>query len=185
MQEATLVLRIVLGALFLTSGVAKLSTPLVLEQAIQQYGLGFVGSKTARIGARLLPSLELLLGLMIVTGIWLTIAALAVTGLLLAFTVSMAINLARGNQFSCNCFGATSSNIGIGSLSRNLFLLSAGILLSAVSLWFSPGIALLRADVQALSSMNAIPIFTAGVSLYVILLLVGEIDILFRKAKAK
>jgi uncharacterized membrane protein YphA (DoxX/SURF4 family) len=185
MQEVTLVLRVVLGVLFLTSGAAKLRTPLTLTQAIQQYGMGLVGSKPARIVARLLPLSELILGLMIFTGIWLTIAALAATGLLLAFTVPMAINLARGNQFSCHCFGATSSDIGIGSLSRNVILIFASILLSAVSPWSAPGIALLHADVQALSNMDTVALFAAGVGLYVILLLVGEVDILFRSTKAK
>lgn len=185
MQEITPVLQIALGILFLISGVAKMKTPHALAQAIQQYGLGLVGPELARLLAWLLPPFELILGIMIVTGIWLKITALAIVGLLLAFTVSMAINFARGNQFSCNCFGATSSNIGIGSLSRNVILIFASILLSVLSPWSVPGSTLLHADVQVLSSTNTIALFAAGVSLYMLLLLVSEIDILLRSSKAK
>ncbi len=185
MQEVTLVLRIALGVLFLTSGVTKMRTFSALAQAVQQYGLGLVGPKLARIVARLLPSFELILGLMIITGIWLKIIALTTGGLLLVFTVSMAINFVRGNQFSCNCFGATSSDIGIGSLSRNVILIFASILLSVLAPWYIPGITLLRTDVQIVSSTDAVALFAVGVGLYALLFLVSEIDILLRSSKSK
>ncbi len=185
MQEVALVARIVLGTLLLLSAVAKMRAFPALVKSIQQYGMELIGSELARIVARLLPPFEFILSLLLVTGIWLKAAAITATGLLLTFTVLMAANLTLGRRFPCNCFGARSADIGVGSLSRNTVLIAAGILLTAVSPWSTFSAGLLQINIQLLSGLDVIALLTAGVSMCAILLVVGEVDVLFHNPKAK
>jgi uncharacterized membrane protein YphA (DoxX/SURF4 family) len=185
MQEVALVARIVLGTVFLTSAMAKMRLSPAFVQAIWQYGLGLIGPRLARIAARLLPPFEFILGLLLLTGLWLKVTALALVGLLLIFTLSMMVNLSRGHRFRCNCFGAASSDIGVGSLSRNAVLMVAGILLAVVSRWSPSGVGSLRADGQLLATPATIALLMAGISVYTMLLAIGEIDSLFYPSGAR
>lgn len=180
MPDLVVVARIALGLVFLTSAGAKFRSPSTLVQAIQQYGGGHIGPTLARLLARLLPPFELLLGLLFLIGLWLTLATCAALGAFVIFTLAMAMNLAQGRRFRCHCFGSASSEIGIGSLSRNVILMSASLLLMLFSPWTLSATASLRAGIQLLSDPTTIALILAGCGLYVTLLAVGEIDSLLR-----
>jgi len=54
----------------------------------------------------------------------LPIAASLIALLLLIFTMAIAINLARGRRFACNCFGDSKMAIGPAVLLRNLIVVA-------------------------------------------------------------
>ena len=84
--------------------------------------------------ALVLPWLELVLGLMLVVGIWLPGAVLLSTLLLLAFSGTLIFNMTRGLNISCGCFSTEPSTDPITwwTVLRDAFILApAGYLLFA------------------------------------------------------
>ncbi len=185
MQDLAVVLRIVLIAVFFTSAIAKIKPSTGFEGAIQQFSQGLVGPQLSRIFARALPVFEFVLALLLASGWWLKAVAVVASVTLLLFTAAMAVSLAQGNRVRCNCFGAASSAIGIGSLSRNIILIAASLTLLTISSWTASAIEPLHADLQTLSNPNAVALFMAGFGVYAMVLVVSEIDSLFHSTTAR
>lgn len=97
--------RIVLAVVLIAAALPKLWDPPAFAQAIHAYHLAPRGLVAPL--ALALPWLELLLALALLVGPFRRIAALWVLGLMLAFTLGLSINLARGNPVDCGCFGAS------------------------------------------------------------------------------
>ncbi|GIW07108.1 MAG: hypothetical protein KatS3mg060_1913 [Dehalococcoidia bacterium] len=98
------VCRLVVGAIFLLAGLAKLAEPGSFSAAIVAYGVLPVG--LVYWVSLLFPWLELFLGLMLITGMFTRAAAWAAIGLLLLFCVLIAQALIRGLSLEdCGCFG--------------------------------------------------------------------------------
>lgn len=183
MESSVLVARMVLGALFLLASITKLGSPATLSQAIERYGLGWINPVGVSIMARLLPPLEFILGASLILGIKLEVVAPLTTGLLIMFTTSIVTNLVQGRRFPCNCFASTYSEIGVGTLGRNIVLMLFGILLSVFSL-AAPQAMLSFAEVLSLSFGDVIGLVVVSVSLCAMLLIIGEVDVLFRAPKS-
>lgn len=129
MPETVLVLaRLGLGAVFLAAGVAKLIDRAEFEKHLPAFGLRWPG--VARGMSYGLPALECVLGLMLIAGLLVEVAAPAAVGLLLAFTVVVAVALVRRTTVSCGCFG----NIGRGRVTGMTLARNFGLLIIAGSL---------------------------------------------------
>jgi uncharacterized membrane protein YphA (DoxX/SURF4 family) len=108
-----LVLRIVLGAVFVYAAWVKLFGPhlwpLHLEPwelfalAISSYDI--LPLKMVELVARTLPWIELLVGLMLLAGRGLRISSTVISLLLLVFFSLMVKAFAQGKEISCGCFG--------------------------------------------------------------------------------
>lgn len=120
MEALLLAARLVLAAVFLVSGVAKLLDLAGGKTAMRAFG---VPESLSRPAAILLPIVEILVAVLLIpveTARWGAVLALA---LLLVFIVSIGYNLARGRKFECHCFGElTHSEIGRSTLVRNAVL---------------------------------------------------------------
>lgn len=180
MQDVEIIARIVLSAVFITSALAKMRPSPKLEQAVRQFSLGLAGPRLARFIARALPLFELMLGLAIAIGIWLKIAAALAALTLLIFTASMALNLRQGNRFRCNCFGSASSEIGVGSVTRNILLIMGSLFLVATASWTVSLIEPLHADIAILSNSSMVALLTAGTSIFAVLLVLDMLINSFR-----
>jgi methylamine dehydrogenase accessory protein MauD len=117
LEVALLVARLLLAGVFLVAGVAKLADRAGSRQAIVDFGL------PARLATPLgivLPLAELAVAVALIpvsTAWWGALGALA---LLLLFTAGIGINLARGRQPECHCFGQLhSAPAGWSTLFRN------------------------------------------------------------------
>jgi hypothetical protein len=93
--------------------------------------LGLLRGWSARAFGIALPFIELSLGLFLVAGVGIRVAATLSTVLLVAFTVSMMVSLIQGRKVRCNCFGQLGSTyVSLGSVARNASLLAlAGLCL--------------------------------------------------------
>jgi uncharacterized membrane protein YphA (DoxX/SURF4 family) len=113
---------VVLGAVLLVSGAAKLAAgPRWTAQATA------LGSPA--VAVPVVPWLELGLGALLVTGVWRTEVALAAALMLGAFTVLLVVRLAQGRRPPCACFGAWSTRpVGPGSVARNVVLIALALL---------------------------------------------------------
>jgi uncharacterized membrane protein YphA (DoxX/SURF4 family) len=96
--------RWLIAALFLRSGLAKVSDIGAFRSAVRNYQIlppGLVG-----IAVVALPVAEITAGILLAAGVITSVVAAAVAALLLAFAAAIAVNLARGRVFDCGCMGS-------------------------------------------------------------------------------
>ena len=120
MDGLLLLARLVLAAVFVVSGIAKLLDIAGSQAAMRSFGVPESASKPAGIA---LPVVEILIAVLLLPVASAKWGALAALALLLAFIVGISYNLSRGRKFDCHCFGQlTSSEIGPSTLIRNVVL---------------------------------------------------------------
>lgn len=94
--------RLVLGSLLVVAGLAKLrSGQARFFRRIYAYEL--IPSWAAWALARALPAGEVAVGVLLISGLLTLVAATAAAGMLLSFTIAIAISLVRGQQQPCGC----------------------------------------------------------------------------------
>ena len=125
--------RVLLGAIFLFSGIAKGLTPGEFAQQVAGYGI--LGPRLSSLAAPALIVFEIVLGVALVCAVRPILTATASLVLLLVFIGIEAYGLSAGRTEACGCFGAYSSRtpaevIGedlvfaaLGAISVGLFLL--------------------------------------------------------------
>ena len=126
-------LRIVLGWIFLYAGGAKMFHPLDFADSIAAYRM--LPVQVINLAALGLPPLEILLGLLLMSGVLTRVAALGITILLGIFTLALAQALLRGLTIDCGCFGSGELapwKLWL-ALGRDLVLLGAGLWLYSQS----------------------------------------------------
>lgn len=124
--------RFIVGFVFLLAGGAKLPRRNEFERAVRAYGLlpsGFV-----RPVARALPGVEVALGVLMLLGLGTAPVASFVGVTLLAFSLAVALNLARGRDLDCGCFAVGAPrHIGWPLIARNLVLIGMTAAVAAAS----------------------------------------------------
>jgi len=101
---AAVILRIVLGALFVYAAWMKLRDPWALF-AISIDSYQILPLWAVELAARTLPWFELLLGVLLISGLWRGISAAAASLLLGIFFSLMVRAMIKGMQIDCGCFG--------------------------------------------------------------------------------
>ena len=123
----TVVTRLVLGGMFLWSSLPKIRQPYDFLSAVYSYEL--VGPKLGMLVAMTLPWMELLVGICLVGGIFVSGALLAGAALGALFTFVLASALYRGLEISCGCF----SSSGTGQIGYLTFLRAVAITLCSAA----------------------------------------------------
>lgn len=98
-----LVARVVLGVVLLVAGGLKIGNPLGSARAVQAYDV--MPFEVAKYIGYALPWLEIVLGLLIVLGLFTRVCAVLGGLLMLAFVVGISQAWARGLTIDCGCFG--------------------------------------------------------------------------------
>lgn len=134
-RYSRLLLRIALGCVFVFSAWLKLRDPWQLfAMAVDAYRL--LPQWAVIVVARTLPWAELLLGLLLISGVWLRVSASAASLLLLGFLTMMVRSYLKGMKIDCGCFGS-GDPISLLTLARDSGLL-AGALALTVLAWRAP-----------------------------------------------
>ncbi len=129
----TLALRLVLGAIFLYAAWTKLRQPwLVFALSIDAYRL--LPEWAVFTVARALPWLELVLGVLLISGLKIRYTALATATLLAGFYASMIYAYSAGSGIDCGCFGVGEA-VSARTLVRDGALLAAAVALVISSGW--------------------------------------------------
>lgn len=125
----TLAARLVLGLVFIGAACSKIADPPAFAKTIWAYELFPAWSLNPL--ALALPWLELVCGLALCLGTWIRASSLWIAALLLSFSLSLAINLARHHPVDCGCFGASDHKSQAERLTdmRWALLRDAGLLL--------------------------------------------------------
>src|SRR5438477_12270300 len=123
MSVLLLFARVLLCAVFLVAGLAKLTDLAGLRQAMRDFG---VRSKLADVFGVFLPLAELAVAVALIFPLTVSWGAVGALALLLIFVAGIGYNLAQGRTPDCHCFGQLhSAPAGWSTLIRNLVL--AGI----------------------------------------------------------
>jgi uncharacterized membrane protein YphA (DoxX/SURF4 family) len=132
MRVVALVLRVVLGAIFIYSAWSKLKDSWALfAMAVDSYQL--LPLWAVEWVARTLPWLELLIGVLLIAGRWMRLATVATSLLLLVFFGLMVRAHAKGMEISCGCFGP-GEVISWRTLLRDGALLAGSLTLTGVTI---------------------------------------------------
>ena len=130
-----LVVRLGLGCMFLYGSLPKIRQPYDFLSSVYNYEL--VGPKLGVLVAMVLPWLELLVGICLVGGIFVSGALLVSIAMCAMFSFVIASALYRGLNISCGCFSASSAEqIGYTTLVRAcvIMLLSVIAYISVLTL---------------------------------------------------
>lgn len=140
MDSLILALRLLLGGVFATAGVAKLRDLPGSRRAVEDFGLP---APAARWAGVLLPVAELAVAASLLIPASARWGAVAAAILLGVFVVAIALALRQGRAPDCHCFGQLHSEpVGRGTLARNAVLIAASIVVvangpgPAVHTWF-------------------------------------------------
>jgi uncharacterized membrane protein YphA (DoxX/SURF4 family) len=108
-NAAVLLLRLVLGGIFIVAGASKIGHAAEFAQQIAAFRL--LPQLTIAPIAIILPFLEVLLGGYLVIGLFTRIAAWVAAVLLLVFDGAIASAVLRGLSLSCGCFGPNDKSV--------------------------------------------------------------------------
>lgn len=131
-----LLLRLVLGGLLLYAAISKWPAPRAFAEDVANYRL--LPAPMVPLGTVALLGAEVVLGALLLLGVWAREVALLTTLLAALFTAAVASALWRGLKIDCGCFGAGGSPATMMTLLRDLALLACAGLLCALS-WRRPG----------------------------------------------
>jgi putative oxidoreductase len=118
-----LFIRVVLGILFIYSGVMKIIDTNFFVKSLENYKL--LPVEALNIFALIIPWLELIIGILLLLGIFVKEGALLGSIMMVIFIVAIIIALSRGLNIECGCFGtADASKIGLLKIIEDFFILS-------------------------------------------------------------
>ncbi len=121
-----------LGSVFLASAVPKMRHPKNFMLAVIEYRV--LPFTLSRLFALILPALELLIALLLVSGSFVRFAALSYALLMLIFVTGVSVNLRRGRDLNCHCFGSHHKRkITAGLVALDLLLCMSALLLVALT----------------------------------------------------
>jgi uncharacterized membrane protein YphA (DoxX/SURF4 family) len=128
-QYIFLVFRLLIGGIFLWAGAEKILTPFDFSVAIYNYRL-FPGPLIG-LAAAILPWVEAIAGLCLLTGLNTKGAAAITSLLLLVFVGLIVISAARGLDIDCGCFGGVERRVGLQAILEDaaLLIVSTAVLL--------------------------------------------------------
>jgi uncharacterized membrane protein YphA (DoxX/SURF4 family) len=120
-----IVARVAVGGLLLYAGVVKLGDMSAVADDVSHYKI--LPEAVHNIFGIMLPWNEVVIGLMLLLGLWTRAVSLLSAALFMIFIIAVTQALLRGIDIRCGCFGkAGSAQIGI----HTLLIDGAGVLLS-------------------------------------------------------
>lgn len=137
LRVSVILARLFLGGFFTFAGLSKIGTPLATLGTIYSYQI-VVPDEFALAVAHLLPWVEIVLGLALITGLWPAVTLGWTAVLLLIFTILTAQAWWRELPIDCGCLDLSTIHPALGLLAtpggatvRNLILLAITAFLAA------------------------------------------------------
>lgn len=133
------VLAIAVGGLFVYASLSKIADPRAFAKIVYHYQVvgpsATLGFLPANLVAVALPWVELIAGVLLVSGLWRREAAVIVAVLLAVFVAAVGSTLARGIDIqNCGCFALDASGraAGFKLIAGDLALLAAALVVAFV-----------------------------------------------------
>ncbi len=122
------VLRLVLGGVLMWAGLAKVSEPALFAMTVRAYNVlpnAFINGF-----AVVVPWMEIAAGACLLAGFWSRSGSLAALALLSSFGVAIAVNIFRGANLDCGCFGLDGTRGSLhAALVQDLLLIACSLIL--------------------------------------------------------
>ena len=115
------VARIFLGVILGWAGIVKIRNPEAFIKIVKAYNL--LPEGLVVLWGIFLPWIELVTGLFLFLGLWHKSAVLSSFGLFVAFAAAVGINILRGADIACGCFGFNDTNLYVVLLQDLVLLL--------------------------------------------------------------
>lgn len=124
-----LVIRTFIGILFIFYGVSKVANPSHFANEIGNYNM--LPDLIIQIMALVIPWIELIVGVLLLFGVYLNENGFIATVLLIIFTLAVAIAFSRGLDISCGCSGNDAGQkVGWLKIFENIGLIVLTLILS-------------------------------------------------------
>jgi len=119
--------RVLVGGAFIVASFDKILDPMSFAKAVESYQL--LPYILVTPFAVTLPWIEFVAGVLLILGIASRASALLIFGMLVMFIIAIAINLGRGAEIDCGCFGAVAKSepIGWGTIWRDVVLVALAL----------------------------------------------------------
>jgi uncharacterized membrane protein YphA (DoxX/SURF4 family) len=130
MRWLILACRLVVAAVFIAASIPKILEPHAFAVAVFRYQM--LPFSLINLMAIFLPWIELVAGIALLAPRWTPPAAAIILGMLIVFTVAIAVSQARGINIACGCFSVDpdAKHIGWWNLVRN-----SGLILMTWAAW--------------------------------------------------
>ena len=112
-----LLARFILGAVFIYASLDKIADPIAFSTNIDNYHISPVVINN--LAALIIPWVELIIGLSLITGVFLDSASILTIGLLVFFIFIITQAYMRGISLHCGCF-KTAVDPGLGDLKQEM-----------------------------------------------------------------
>ena len=129
------VIRVFLGLILGWAGIVKIRNPEAFIKIVRAYNL--LPEKLVVLWGIFLPGIELVTGLFLFLGLWHKSAVLSSSGLFFMFAAAVGINILRGADVACGCFGFNDTNLYVVLFQDLVFLLCCYFLFFLKSTPFS------------------------------------------------
>ena len=125
--------RLIMGGVFVYASWDKILHPAAFAEAVFNYQI--LPSQLINLVALILPWLELIAGVLLLSGIWIPGAVLGINILMITFLAAIIFNTARGLNISCGCFSTetTDSGLSIWTVLRDVFFFCLSLFLLFVT----------------------------------------------------
>lgn len=129
MNWVVLVLRVVLGGIFIVAGASKIGHADIF--AAQIAGFRILPEAIIAPLATVLPFLEILLGGYLILGLFTRTAAWVAVAFLAAFDLAIASAVVRGMSVSCGCFGPNDTTVTTwGEVARDAVFVALAVVVA-------------------------------------------------------
>jgi uncharacterized membrane protein YphA (DoxX/SURF4 family) len=140
-----LILRLIVGGVFIASAVAKIwnvqyshahgiqfsHVPDLATFAQDVVNYHVPPRALANLVAITLPWIELLSGALLVCGIWKRASAVVITAMMIVFLIAIGQAVVRGFNINCGCFGSVDARkVGVTALTQDAVLLAMAVWLA-------------------------------------------------------
>jgi len=128
-EKIFIILRIALGIVFIWASWDKILDPKGFVRVVQNYAI--LPPILARFTAVVLPWIEAVSGILLISGCYIRGSAAIVSGLMLVFMSALAFNMYRGIDVTCGCFSnelkAATTGDYVYEIMRDILILGAGL----------------------------------------------------------
>lgn len=101
--------RWILGLTFIYASFHKITSPEAFAKIV--YGYDIFPHIMINLIAIVVPFVELVTGLALISGIYARSASIIINSMLIVFILLISINLIRGHEFDCGCFSANGGGV--------------------------------------------------------------------------
>ncbi len=127
-HRISIIVRFILGAIFIAAGIPKIMDTAAFAGVVYSYQL--LPGMLINIFAITLPWLEVIIGGLLIMGIWMQGTVILYNLLIIAFISALSFNIARGLDISCGCFSTAPGDIiDMDTIFRDIIILSASLYL--------------------------------------------------------